>query len=1102
VEQLGISEYGTPCLARRRLRLRLVLAASFSCIFAVATASPQTQPKNSPPATSPKVDSPSDSIPAGKPDYAGENFVVEDSSTNVTFSEDGTGQQEQALRVRVLSQAAVQQFGVLNFPYKSANERLDIVYIRVTKPNGVITETPSSNAQDIAAEVSRVAPTYSDSREKQIPVKGLGVGDVLEWRILSVRSKPEAPGEFWYSREFMQDGVVLQETLRITLPQAKYVAVKASSPNIVPEITEQNGLRTYTWKSSHLTPAKQEQDKARKPAPKKPLTVQLTSFRNWDEVGHWYGALQKPQIEITPAIRTKAAELVAGATTDDAKLAAIYRFVAIDFRYISVSFGQGRYQPHSAEEVLSNQYGDCKDKHTLFAALLKSVGIEAWPALIGAGIKLDPEVPSPAQFNHVITYVPNHGHPLWLDTTPEVAPFGMLQLILRDQSALVIPEGGATPVLMTTPAGLPFSSDEKVAVTSKLGSDGTLTGHFDLTARGDSELVFKTIFHQTPPANWLPIAQGISQALGYGGTVSNLDVDNPADTGIPFHYSYDYERKTYSDWANRRFTPPLPPMNLPHSGDEEMPDEPIYLGAAGQFFYSAKVELPEGYALEMPNDANATTDFAEYHSVYSVKDHVLTAERRVILKGSKVMSAQWPAYQSLVKTINEDQFQFLQLVHSEARSADRPVHNNPEAADLLLKAFQSLQSKDLNTARDALTQAERLNPEQANLWSTYAELYELQNRNDEAIAAVRKEIQLHPGNEAMYRYLAAMQRHHGHVDAAIETWRELLKMAPNDTDAAGQLGALLMAEKKFSEAVEPLQAALKTDPDNTRIGLRLAEALLRAGKKPEGEALILQMRPRLSDGRSMNLAAWALVDTDTNLPLAQQLAEKATSDLESHSQEFSLSSLSDDDLRRVDTLGAAWDTLGWVYFRSGDIARAEKFVNASWMLLQHAAAADHLGQIFEKEGKPAAAIHAYELALAVQHNLPETRDRLTKLQGEKAETQSTIGSKPAARKLLPMAPAEELGRLRSTALPELAEKQGNAEVFVLFSAAKVLDVQFISGDNTLKGATPAILQAHFTNVLFPDDGPERIVRRGILSCSPYTTPSCNLVLLLPANTTK
>ena len=37
---------------------------------------------------------------------------------------------------------------------------------------------------------------------------------------------------------------------------------------------------------------------------------------------------------------------------------------------------------------------------------------------------------------------------------------------------------------------------------------------------------------------------------------------------------------------------------------------------------------------------------------------------------------------------------------------------------------------------------------------------------------------------------------------------------------------------------------------------------------------------------------------------------------------------------------------------------------------------------------------------------------------------------------------------------------------------------------------------------FPDNGREKVVRRGILSCSQYTAPSCSFVFLLPENTKK
>ena len=148
-------------------------------------------------------------------------------------------------------------------------------------------------------------------------------------------------------------------------------------------------------------------------------SVQVTTFANWEEIGRWYGSLQKDPLEVTPAIQAKAVELTQDLKTDDEKIRALYEFVALKFHYIGLDFGIGRYQPHAADDVLGNGYGDCKDKHTLLASLLKAAGFEAWPALIHGTRKLDPDVPSPAQFNHVITVVSVGGQTIWLDTTPE-----------------------------------------------------------------------------------------------------------------------------------------------------------------------------------------------------------------------------------------------------------------------------------------------------------------------------------------------------------------------------------------------------------------------------------------------------------------------------------------------------------------------------------------------------------------------------------------------------------------------------------------------------------------------------------------------------------
>ena len=70
----------------------------------------------------------------------------------------------------------------------------------------------------------------------------------------------------------------------------------------------------------------------------------MTTFASWEDIGRWYGGLQKNSLDVTPSIQAKADELTQGLKTDDEKIRAIYNFVSLRFHYIGLDFGIGRYQ--------------------------------------------------------------------------------------------------------------------------------------------------------------------------------------------------------------------------------------------------------------------------------------------------------------------------------------------------------------------------------------------------------------------------------------------------------------------------------------------------------------------------------------------------------------------------------------------------------------------------------------------------------------------------------------------------------------------------------------------------------------------------------------
>ena len=694
------------------------------------------------------------SVLAATPDYSKEAVVIQEFTRDISFADDGTCLTEQTTVLRIQSEASVRQYGVLTFRYSRDNESVDILYVRVRKPDGTVVPTPTDNVQDVSSEITRVAPTYSDLREKQIPVKALGVGDTLEYKVRFAQTKPNVPGQFWYTQDFLRGVVVLQETLRIRWPVAKYV--KVASPMVKPDVREEAGQKIYCWKTAQLEPTSAEKDK--KEPESFQSSVSLTTFKSWEEIGRWYGKLQADQLAITPAMQSKAAELTKGLASNVEKQHAIYNYVSTKFRYISISFGIGRYQPHAAAAVFDNQYGDCKDKHTLFAALLKAAGIDAYPVLIGAGIKLDPGVPSPAQFNHVITVIPNGKDYVWLDTTPEVAPYGLLQGTLRGEKALVIPSAGPA-ILMETPADPPFPSSDAIDVQATLASDGTLKAHFDMTARGDTELVLRAVFHQIASAQWQDIVQNMVHSLGFQGTVSNVDVDNPENLEKPFHCSYDYTRANYSDWSNHRVWPPLFGIPLPFSEEgAEKPSEATFVNAPGEIRYAATLHLPKDFSAELPTSTTAHSGFATYTSRYSVKDGVLSASPQLLVGKSKVPLSDWDEYRKFAKQMSDDQNQWIQL----AASNGLPKADDTQAEALVRQARNSFGQGDLNGGRYALQQAETLNPKQRGLWSSYAGLYMMTRQPDKALEAASKEVQYHPDNPDGYRALGFVQADTGH----------------------------------------------------------------------------------------------------------------------------------------------------------------------------------------------------------------------------------------------------------------------------------------------------------------------------------------------------
>src|ERR1700730_7681762 len=540
----------------RRFALSLVTALILTvpfCLQAQSGATPRQKSSKKDPKFAKSAHAADTTSDVPSRDYSQEAFVIEQYRSVYRFENDGTGRKETIARIRVQSEAGVQQWGQIQFGYNSANERVEMGYVRVVKADGSVVRAGDDAVQDLSAPLEQAAPVYTDYRQKHITVPGLRPGEVLEYDITTVIHTALAPGEFWADYDFDKNDINLDEEVDVDVPADRQIKLKNKS-GMDPKISEKDGRRLYHWTNSHLEreddPKNKDKDKDKDKDKKKKKKksdeerpdIQLTTFVSWEQIGRWYAGLEKDRRAPAPEVRAKADELTKGLNTEMGKIEALYDFVALNFRYVSLSLGLGRYQPHSAGDVLHNQYGDCKDKHTLLASLLEAEGLHVSSVLINSSRKLDPDVPSPSQFDHVITLLPmkTPNEEVWMDTTAEVAPFRLLAFSLRNKLALVIPTDGGTPHLEETPADTPMPDSEVSEVDGKINEIGKLEAHVHYTFRGDEELMLRSVFRRVREGNWQRVVENVN--AGIGGNITNLRISDPAATREPFTMSYDVAR--------------------------------------------------------------------------------------------------------------------------------------------------------------------------------------------------------------------------------------------------------------------------------------------------------------------------------------------------------------------------------------------------------------------------------------------------------------------------------------------------------------------------------------------------------------------------------
>ncbi len=443
----------------------------------------------------------------------------------------------------------------------------------------------------------------------------------------------------------------------LTAPENVVLHEKLSAISDVQKAVENlDGQRRYTWIAHDQ---KSQQYEASMPSffEVQP-NLQVTTVPSWDMFAQWEFALLEDVFRKTPEVSALAQELAKDTETKEEKLLNIFEYLIRHIRY------QQDYEhiiagvkPHTASQILSRQYGDCKDKAVLFIALARELGIEAHFALIRTHDQgpIAEEIPA-QQFNHAIVYVPKQegfSEARFFDSTVDALDLVSLRDDDQGTRSFVIDPEKRTWSFIDVPVQAAEIDTLTIASQATLSSDGSLNGDSTLTAQGSLGQMFRQ--QVRTESSFKKFTEFTIKELLGGAQIENSEAISVDSLREPaqLHMAFNMPTFARKEGKTLRFSPinGLQPKKLFPTTDRAFPYE---FHTHRMFSWQTQIALPKGARLQKkPADQNLTSPCMTFTQSTKVQNGVLTTNHEIRYTCERFEASEWDSYRNLAQSIDQ-----------------------------------------------------------------------------------------------------------------------------------------------------------------------------------------------------------------------------------------------------------------------------------------------------------------------------------------------------------------------------------------------------------------------------------------------------------------
>jgi hypothetical protein len=483
---------------------------------------------------------------------------------------------------------------------------------------------------------------------------------IIDVEVTLEQLQPYMPGVFFEEFNTQEMEPIIESQLTVIVPQEMKLNYVMRDVNVEPVVSTNENLITYCWKIKNI-PALVEEPLM---ASELGARIMFSSVSAWDDVSRWFYQLSSIQMESDEDIKGKVDELTRNKETDEEKITAIYNFVASEIRYVGLEFGMGGYQPHSAQEIFRNRYGDCKDKTILFLTMLREIGVDGYPALIRAFGETDTRLVSPGQFNHAITVIPRGEDYFWFDPTAENCSYGDVPSADQGREALVVMAGGEGK-FVEVPVFPPEHNLERFAFQGVIQEDGSIKADIVIDTTGAYSAIYREIFKSFSPEERETVLQSIINFVYPGAELREWEISELTDLNIPVSLNISIEAPRYGEMSEGMLFFKLPGRIsiLPTAqlaiwvGKDERryPLQLDYLSSTSRIERMGEIVVPKGYLIRLPKNLSLVTANGSFSIDYEKVDEKIIYNGRLEFCTPIVPVSEYRDLKNLINAVVQEE---------------------------------------------------------------------------------------------------------------------------------------------------------------------------------------------------------------------------------------------------------------------------------------------------------------------------------------------------------------------------------------------------------------------------------------------------------------